>query len=79
LGGCQPFDKAVVVFGDLAEVGPGDRGHLAILIQEPDDHRRLLHGLHHGIEPHTIEARVLEPKTLSVVLDERVHGGPPHG
>jgi hypothetical protein len=53
LGGCtigdalvsgQPFDEAVVVFRDLAEVGPADRRHLPTLVEEADDHGRLLHG-----------------------------------
>src|SRR5207245_11447830 len=75
----QPADKAVVVLRDLAEVGLGDRRHLPALVQEADDHGRLLHRLHDRVEQHTIEARVLEPNTVSVVLDERVHGGPPYG
>jgi hypothetical protein len=40
----QPFDEAVVVFRDLAEVGPADRRHLPTLVEEADDHGRLLHG-----------------------------------
>src|SRR5262249_10143401 len=74
---CQTSHKAVVVLGDLAEVGPGDRRHLPALVEEADDHRRLLHGLNDGVEQHTIEARVLKADALLVVLDERVHGGPP--
>jgi len=35
--------------------------------------------LNDGVEQHTIEARVLKPDALAVVLDERVHGGPPYG
>ena len=29
------------------------------------------------VQQHTIKTRVLKPNTLAVVLDERVHGGPP--
>ena len=46
-------------------------------VQEADDSGRLLHGLNEGVEQHTIEARVLKANALLVVLDERVHGGPP--
>jgi hypothetical protein len=35
--------------------------------------------LNDRVEQHTIEARVLKPDALLVVLDERVHGGSPHG
>jgi hypothetical protein len=34
--------------------------------------------LNHPVEEDTIAARVLEPETLPVVLDEPVHGGPPY-
>src|SRR5713226_7783069 len=47
------------------------------LVEEADDHGWLLHRLNDGVEQHTIEARVLKPDALLVVLDERVHGGPP--
>jgi hypothetical protein len=67
----------MVVLRNLAEVRPGNRRHAAILVQEADDHARLLHRLHDGVEQHTIEARVLKPDALLVVLDERVHGGLP--
>jgi hypothetical protein len=40
--------------------------------------RRILHRLNDGVEQHTIEARVLKADALLVVLDEPVHGGPPH-
>ena len=43
-----------------------------------DDSGRLLHGLNDRVEQHTIEARVLKADALLVVLDERVHGGPPY-
>src|SRR6266849_5196373 len=75
----QPGDKAVVVLRNLAEVTLGDRRHLPALVEEADDHRWLLHRLNNRVEQHTIEARVLKPDALAVVLDERVHGGPPYG
>jgi len=74
---CQPAHKAVVVLRDLAEVGLGNRGHLPTLVEEADDHPWLLHRLNDGVEQHTIEARVLKADAPLVVLDERVHGGPP--
>src|SRR5712691_12263706 len=46
----QPADKAVVVLRDLAKVGLGDRRHLPALIEEADDHGRLLHRLNDGVE-----------------------------
>src|SRR5262249_28864820 len=45
----QLRDEAMVVFRDLAEVAPGNRRHLAILVQEANDHARLLHRLHDGV------------------------------
>jgi hypothetical protein len=47
------------------------------LVEEADNHGRLLHRLNDGVEQHTIEAGVLKLDTLLVVLDEGVHGGPP--
>jgi hypothetical protein len=47
------------------------------LSRKAEDHRRLLHGLNDSVEQHTIEARVLKADALLVVLDKRVHGGPP--
>ncbi len=75
----QAGDKAMVVLRDLAEVTLGDRRHLTALVEEANDHRWLLHRLNNRVEQHTIEARVLKPDALAVVLDERVHGGPPYG
>jgi hypothetical protein len=49
---------------------------VAVLVEEANDHRRLLHGLNDSVEQHTIETRVLKADALLVVLDERVHGGP---
>ena len=77
LSRCQPADKAVVALRDLSEVGLCNRRHMPTLVEEADDHSRLLHRLNDGVEQHTLEARVLKPNTLAVVLDERVHGGPP--
>src|SRR5713226_9374160 len=77
LSRCQPADKAVVALRDLSEVGPRNRTHLPTLVEEADNHGRLLHRLNDGVEQHTIEARVLKADALLVVLDERVHGGPP--
>jgi hypothetical protein len=70
--------EAVIVVRDLTQVGPGDRGHVPVLVEEAHDHGRLLHRLNDGVQQHTIEARVLKADALLVVLDERVHGGPPY-
>ncbi len=43
-------------------------------MQKADDHGRPLHRLNDSVEQHPIEARVLKPNALAVVLDERVHG-----
>jgi hypothetical protein len=73
----ETANEAVIVVRDLAEVGPGDRGHVPVRVEEAHDHGRLLHRLNDGVQQHTIEARVLKADALLVVLDERVHGGPP--
>jgi hypothetical protein len=73
----QLTDEAVVVLRHLPEVGPCNRRDVLALIEEADDQCRPLHRLNDSVEQHTIEARVLQPDALAVVLDDRVHGGPP--
>jgi len=71
-------DPAVIVLRHSPKVGLGNRGHTKTLVQKADDHRRPLHRLNDGVQEHTIEARVLKLDAVQVVLDERIHGGPPY-
>jgi hypothetical protein len=74
----QLTDEAVVVLRHLAELGPGNRRDVLALVEQADDQCRPLHRLNDRVEQHTIKARVLQPDAPAMVLDERVHGGPPH-
>jgi len=53
--------------------------YVPALVEVTDEGCRPLHRLNNSVQQHTIEARVLKPDAVPVVLNKRVHGGPPFG
>ena len=68
-------DPLLVLLGNLSQFIAGDTLAVAIGVEESNDPFRLLKGLDQPVQQQSVEASVVEPDAILVVLEKSVHGG----
>src|SRR5215470_10125373 len=70
------FDPLLELFGDAAQHIPAHRVEPPVGIEETDDPLRLLERLDQAVQQDAVEAAIVEPDAVLVMIEEGVHPAP---